>query len=149
MSDETDHADGVPGGVTRANAARLIQHPQAAHALREAAADGPFFYRDVKGDIDNALFREFAHNGVLHHADDHQIRVRLDNGTRSDAWRWTLTQGAAEWIAAHVPEPAGGCPVAECYASGIRNLGGGRYTCSNDDCDSRFDRSTAAEVLGR
>jgi len=67
---------------------------------------------------------------------------------RSDAWRWTLPQGVAAWIAAHV-DPPGECPAPDCRAGGIRNLGDGRYTCSNDDCDSRFDRSTAAEVLGR
>lgn len=30
---------------------------------------------------------------------------------------------------------------------GVRNLGGGEYTCHDGDCDRRFDRETAAAIL--
>ncbi len=124
--------------------AYLQAHPTAAHRLRRTS--DPFRFADV--DIPDSFFYGCIDRGLLTHAADAPESGRADNGVKYRRWTWTVADGVRAWIAAHV-DPPGECPAPDCRAGGITNLGGGAYTCSNDDCDSRFDRETAAEVLGR
>lgn len=96
--------------------------------------------------------------------DEHQVRRLSKNdlifktGTRTDletttglpylAHEWAAADGVREWIRNHI-DLSGTCPVGECDATGIKNLGDGRYTCSSDACASEFDRDIAEEVLRR
>ena len=52
--------------------------------------------------------------------------------------------GVDEWVSENVAEPTTG----PCGHPGVRNLGGGRYTCRLDRCDATFGREAAKAVLG-
>jgi len=56
---------------------------------------------------------------------------------------WKVTEAVDNWIDQHVPKPS----LTPCGHTGVVNLGEEGYTCQNDDCDERFDRETALEVL--
>ena len=96
-------------------------------------------------DIDRAAFSKLYAIDLLQPASDRPISDPEVEGSYS--WLWEPADGVREWIE-HNVDLRGECPAADCDSRGVKNLGD-EYTCTNDDCDSRFDRQTAREVLGR
>jgi transposase-like protein len=71
------------------------------------------------------------------------------NSTGEHSWpvrEWAIADGVTEWIGDRF-DGAGDCPNADCEATGIKNLGDGEFTCSNEDCPETFGRETALEVV--
>lgn len=97
-------------------------------------------------DIDRAAFAKLYAIGVIQHASERPISDPDVDGSYS--WLWELADGVAEWIE-HNVDLRGECPAADCESRGVSNLGDGEFTCTNDDCDSRFDEATARAVIGR
>ena len=119
----------------------LVKHPDVAREL--ARADPPLRRREL--DISRSAFHKLLSWGVLTPASD---RPLLDSEIENSySWEWELADGVAAWID-HNVDPAGECPEADCEATGVRNLGDGEFTCTDEDCSSRFGRETAREVLG-
>ena len=123
------------GALLRANRA-------AALSLRDAPE--PFLFADVG--FDRRMLAKFKAVGLISHADDTRVS-NPHTDTRSKCWPWSVADGVREWIDAHV-SPRGECPREGCEATGVRNLGDGRFTCTSEDCSSRFDEAAAREVLG-
>ena len=72
--------------------------------------------------------------------------VRDDSDYDHEGHLWRTSPAAARWIDRVISEDVVTTPCG--CSTGINNLGDGEFTCTNDDCDSRFDRETAEEVLG-
>ena len=61
---------------------------------------------------------------------------------------WRTSPAAGRWIDCVISEDVVTTPCG--CSTGVRNLGDGEtYTCTEDDCDCRFGRETALEVVGR
>ena len=97
-------------------------------------------------DIDRAAFSKLYAIGLIQRASDRPISDPEVEGSYS--WLWEPADGVREWIE-HNVDLRGQCPAPDCDSRGVKNLGDGEFTCTNDDCDSRFDRETAEEVLAR
>jgi hypothetical protein len=121
----------------------LILQMNPAVALELQTVDEPFFLADV--DVGHGDLQRLHERGVVVHATDAPVLHDGDDAT-AYAWKWDLADGVREWIAHNVDPPAG-CPEPGCHATGVSNLGDGEFTCTAEDCDSRFDRETAREVL--
>ena len=117
----------------------LRANPDIAAALYRT--DDPWFSCEVE--LDHGSLMRLKHAGIVTHDGSWH-----ENPEGRIARRWTTTDGVRAWIDDHVGH-LGSCPRPDCDAAGISNLGDGRYTCSDDGCDSRFGRETAEEVLGR
>ena len=116
-------------------------HEVARELLR---VEAPFRRREL--DVDRSAFSKLYTIDLIQPASDRPLPD--DEVPNSQSWLWQLPDGVAEWIRANV-DAIGECPREGCEATGVRNLGDGEFTCTNDDCSTRFDRATAREVLGR
>ena len=70
-------------------------------------------------------------------------RYNTENGDARHLWR--TKPGMVEWVddnIAVLPRTPCGC------STGFRTISAGEtYSCTNDDCDIRFDRETAEELV--
>ena len=97
-------------------------------------------------DIDRAAFSKLYAIDLLQPASDRPISDPEVEGSYS--WLWEPADGVREWIE-HNVDLRGECPAADCDSRGVKNLGDGEFTCTNDDCPETFGRETAEEVLRR
>ena len=69
----------------------------------------------------------------------------LEKRGRDDEDRrlWGVPPRVDRWIAENVDTTTTPCGCS----TGVRNLGDGEFTCTNDDCPETFDREAALEVL--
>ena len=95
-------------------------------------------------DIGRAAFSKLYTIGLIQHASERPISDPDVDGSYS--WLWELADGVREWIE-HNVDLRGECPADDCDSRGVKNLGDGEYTCTDEDCSSRFSRETAREVL--
>ena len=94
-------------------------------------------------DLSRSDFHRCVSEGLLvKHSDGAVYDVDIDNYS----CLWEPREDITEWIERSL-ELAGGCPASGCLSTGVKNIGDGEFTCTNGDCDCRFDRETAAEVL--
>lgn len=119
----------------------LTRNNRIAHALVDAP--NPFIWRETE--LSKRDIRRLREHEIITHADGRR-EVPPDEDVSWPMWRWSIADGVREWIK-HNCRPDGTCP--DCDATGIHNLGDGAFTCTNEACDSDFDRETALEVLGR
>lgn len=87
--------------------------------------------------IPQAAIHVFAKNGVI----NKQATERVNGNTRCV---WQTRDGLQAWVDRHLADDDGTTP---CGRTGVRNLGSGEYTCSHDECDCRFGREVAEEVV--
>jgi transposase-like protein len=121
--------------IGRVQAQYLMNGPELARQLLRATA--PFERCEL--DISHSEFQTCRAREIIVKEYD------ADRGA-SESCRWELADGVADWIRTHVATTSR-CPSDDCECSGIRNLGDGEFTCSNDDCDARFGRETAEVML--
>ena len=119
----------------------LSRHRGVAREL--VRVDPPVRRREL--DLSKSDFYRCVSDGLLVKHSDSLVK---DPGIDGYSWLWELADGIADWIE-HSMDLTGDCPAPDCPSGGVKNLGDGEYTCSNDDCSARFDRETAEEVLGR
>ena len=119
----------------------LSRHRRVAREL--VRADPPVRRRELG--LSESDFYRCVSDGLLVKHSDTPVK---DPETDDYSWLWEAPDGVVKWIE-HSMDLTGDCPAADCPSRGVRNLGDGEYTCTDDDCDARFDRETAEEVLGR
>ena len=108
--------------------------------------DAPDPFRLSQTNLAQSQLRRLQEAGVIEA--DARCENNPDVPSASTCYEWSIADGVIEWIEATWDFSASrSCP--DCDATGIKNLGDGRFTCSNDDCPSEFGRETAREVLGR
>ena len=71
--------------------------------------------------------------------------VRDDSDYDHEGHLWRTSPAAVRWIDRVIDEDVVTTPCG--CSTGIKNLGDGEYTCTDEDCSSRFGRETAREVL--
>ena len=71
--------------------------------------------------------------------------VRDDSDYDHEGHLWRMSPAAARWIDRVISEDVVTTPCG--CSTGVRNLGDGEFTCTDEDCSSRFGRETAREVL--
>jgi len=101
------------------------------------------FHRVTSRAVDGAEFAEISHAKFekLQAADVlTKVEKRRSRGSPYHIWRVdeTVRQRAEELVASR-DSPCG------CGHTGIRNLGDGWYSCTNDDCDVRVRRSEVSD----
>lgn len=124
MSGDKRHM-GLPRGSdqilrARQSVARKLPHPQHTWTLDDVP--------DEMGDH----ITKFAQAGIVS-----KVEERYYAGTKSAVW--TTNAAAWEYINECIDAPKAG----PCEHSGIRNLGDGEFTCTNDDCSKTFGRDVA------
>lgn len=118
----------MPGAHTalraRRDAAEALPHPRK-----------EWIRSDMPPVLDAAL-QKFRNLGV----------VEVVASDRMDSYRYNIyrTSPAAYEYVDRLQEPD-----SPCRHTGIRNLGDGQYTCSNDRCDARFGETVAQNILLR
>lgn len=132
MSGEAPPESTIEGGVLYGGAHTALR------ARREAAEELPppsekWLRSEVPAVLDESL-QKFRQLGIVQVVDGKQV-----GSNRYNIYR---TAPAAARYVDHLPEP--GSP---CDHTGIRNLGGGEYTCGNERCAVRFDKATAEAAL--
>ena len=105
------------------------------------------FYKSSSG-LSHAEHSKLANADLIRHADETMEKYTCgeDDEASSYRYRWKARDGVRRWIEQHV-NLGGRCPGEGCYATGITNLGDGRFTCSDEDCDAEFGRERAQEVI--
>jgi hypothetical protein len=94
----------------------------------------------VTADVPNPLgdrVRRYHQYGVVR-------RVERGGRNREQPSTWETTRPAFEYVndvveKTHTPGP--------CDHKGVRNLGGGEYSCTTEDCEARFSREIAEARL--
>ena len=120
---------------------RLQWHPQTAYKLPSPDEAEP--QAALRERMSLSEFRLCTNIGALVKAED----LAEDPTTDASGYTWTTPEHVHEWIAERIDEPT----TTPCgNSTGVRCVESGEtYTCTDDDCDCRFDRATAEEVLGR
>lgn len=124
----------VSGSTVNGEAQFLRSHRRVAHQLPPpsetwARVDAPPIVADrISKLLSNHVIEIEEHHGADTDHDAHLYR------TRASAYRY---------VQEHLDEPT----LTPCGHTGVRNLGGGEYTCQDAECDARFDRAAAREVL--
>ena len=107
-----------------------------AAALRLPAPTEPQPRRVLYERTSCSQFNVFREAGIL------EKRGRDDEGRRL----WGVPPRVDRWIAENIDIETTPCA----NATGVRCVEAGElFTCTDDECDCRFDRETAAEVVGR
>lgn len=115
--------------------AAVKRYPEAAAALP------PFpekWLASEISEVNQAAINTFAKSGVI----QKQETERVMGNTRAI---WQTRDGLQEWLDRHVDEATETTP---CGRTSVRNVRGeDGYTCTHDDCDCRFSRERAKEVM--
>jgi len=76
---------------------------------------------------------------------NHIIEIAVRHGAPTDhnAHLYRTRESAYRYATECLDDPT----TLDCGHTGIRNLGGGEYTCGREGCPVRVDRATAREVL--
>ena len=107
-----------------------------AAALRLPAPSDPRPRAALYEHLSTSEFYQFRCAGIL------EKRGRDDEGRRL----WGVPPRVDRWIAENIDIETTPCESA----TGVRCVEAGEtFTCTDDDCDCRFGRETAAEVVGR
>lgn len=86
---------------------------------------------------------EELHGRVLRGAEVDAIRTEVDEDTEYHRHQYDLTPK----IEAAVEKKLEDRQTLPCGHFGVRNLGGGRYTCSYDGCDAVHGRTATEEAI--
>ena len=107
-----------------------------AAALRLPAPSDPRPQAALFEHLSTSEFYQFREAGIL------EKRGRDDEGRRL----WGVPPRVDRWIAENIDIETTPCA----NATGVRCVEAGEtFTCTDGECDCRFDRETAAEVVGR
>ena len=110
--------------------------PNKAAALRLPAPSEPRPQAALYERLSTSEFYQFRSAGIL------EKRGRDDEDRRL----WGVPPRVDRWIRENVDTETTPCG----NATGVRCVEAGEtYTCTDDECDCRFGRETAAEVVGR
>lgn len=113
----------------------LMANPAAAAALPSPDEAVPRTALDDR--IDASQFTKFCEKGILRSAG------RAGDAYASRGHLWTVPMHISRWIEHNCQATTTPCG----RSTGIRNLGDGWYSCTDDACDCRFRAETAREVL--
>jgi len=122
------HNNGLARGAdqilrARRSVARKLPHPEHKWEVSE-----------VPDEIASHVYK-FSQAGIVH-----CVRRKSVDGSTSTIW--TTDKRAYEYVNNVISDPTTAGP---CEHGGIRNLGDGEFTCTNDECDVRFGREIALE----
>jgi len=107
----------------RRSVARKLPHP-----------DHEWQVSEVPDEIASHVYK-FHGAGIVHCVEKRNVA-----GTASNVWQ--TDRRAWEYVNDVISETTTAGP---CEHGGIRNLGDGEFTCTNDECDVRFGRDVALE----
>lgn len=106
---------------TNRGAAMQLPHPEEKWSSKEVG-------------LSDSEIHQFSQKGVMEKSGD------VIGNTNANLWQTTT-------LAYEVVQDLSRKSETPCGHSGVRNLGGGEYTCTEESCDNIFDRETAEEVL--
>lgn len=145
MSTRTRHREGprrtFPNGTQN-----LIRHnPRAFRALLDEPTP-------IHGSTEYGIdFARLRWSGLIEAVGRCRKRECVDNsGRRCNTRLYDWADGAREYVEAYLPElDATPCPNGHPGVQNVRGESQPGYSCSDDDCDCRFDREAARSYLSQ
>jgi hypothetical protein len=126
------------GDPVRERLALLKCNPYGAQQLPEPAPGVPL--ATLKEDLDTSTLYSFMTAGIL----QKRYRVHQDPRYKGRGHLWGTAANCYRWVEENIEStltPCGNATGVRCVESGET------YTCTDESCDCRFDRETAAEVI--
>lgn len=124
---------------TRRAEAVKLPHPDEAWTTQEV-------------DLSHAALRKFEANGIVRRVGTTRVEVDFegDEYTRLDRRPlWRTVAAAYHYVDERIRTADGSARnTLPCGHQGVRNLGGGEYTCLQDGCSETWDEATARAALG-